>query len=69
MFSFRTRKDFNAMPYERDAEPQPHKKLRRTLIKDLRRSQLESSWIVGRDRVADEGVRDDSRQDAGATNI
>jgi len=42
MFSFRTLKDFNAMPYERDAEPQTHRKLRRTLIKDLRKSQLGS---------------------------
>jgi hypothetical protein len=56
--------------YERDAEaPQPPKKLRRTLIKDVRKSQLESSSIVGRNpgRVAGRNARDDSRQDAGAT--
>jgi hypothetical protein len=51
--------------------PNPTKSCGKTLIKDLRESQLESSLDPGAESgeraVADRDVRDDSRQDAGAT--
>ena len=72
IFSIRTPKDVNAVPYERNAEPQPHNKLRRTLIKDLRKSQLKSSWIVGRNPwralSRTEMSETDSWRDASATH-